>query len=75
MGWKKRVPVVPPPMVKFCILVVARLPLPVRKVFEFAVVPAIEAVGTPEPIILSTANLADAEAVPPIKRSRVEFLV
>ena len=68
------VPVSPPPIVRFCILVVARFPLPVRKVLELAVVPAIDAVGTPEPIILSTANLADALAVPPIRRSTVEFL-
>src|SRR4030042_5540630 len=68
-------PVSPPPIVRFCILVVARLPLPVRYVLELAVVPAIEAVGMPEPDMINTANLAEELAVPPMRRSRVEFLV
>ena len=53
-------------------MVVPRLPLPVRKVLVFAVVPAIEAVGVP-PATLIKANLAEPVEVLPSRRSSVMF--
>ena len=57
-------------MVKFCILVVARLPAPVRKVALLAVLAEMDAVGV-FPAILRTANLAEAVEVPPMNMSQV----
>ena len=66
-------PVVVPPRERDWLLVVARLPLPVRKVLAPATEPAMEAVGVPE-LTLRKANLAEAVACPPSSRSTVEFL-
>src|SRR3989304_9402055 len=73
--WGERVmlPVLLPPIVRLWLLVVARLPLPVRKVLAPATEPAMEAVGVPEPTLMK-ANLAEGVALPPTKRSTVVFL-
>ena len=60
-GLKDMSPVVDPPKVRDCLLVVARLPAAVRNAPPVIPVPAeIEAVGVPVPVMLSTANFADA---------------
>jgi len=64
-------PVVAPPMVSVWLLVVPRLPAPVRNVALLRP-PEIEAVGVPE-LTLVKANLADAVEIPPINRSTVAF--
>jgi len=64
------VPVVEPPRVRGAMLVVARLPSPVRYVATLAVVPDMEAVGVPS-FTLSIANLADVVETPPMRRSVV----
>ena len=53
-------PVVLPPNVRVWALVVPRLPNPVRKVALFPEFADIDAVGVPDPVMLSTANFADA---------------
>lgn len=66
-------PVVEPPRVNVCILVVANVPLPVmyRALFpEFA---EMDAVGVPESTLMN-ANLADVVAIPPIRRSCVVLI-
>ena len=63
-------PVVDPPRVSVWLLVVPRLPRPVRKVLlspEFA---EIEAVGVP-PLVLVKANFEERVDVPPTRRSYV----
>src|SRR3989344_6568626 len=67
-------PLSPPPKVRVCLLVVPRFPKPVRKAALLLPVPAeTEAVGVPL-LTFSTANLAEAEVVPPMRRSRVELI-
>ena len=60
------------PKTKSALFVVEILPLPSTKVDTFAVDPEIDAVGVPE-LIFKTLNLALVVAVPPTKRSTVEF--
>src|SRR3989304_4137659 len=63
-------PVSPPPRVRVCLAVVAIVPCALRD--NAPLVPAeTEAVGVPEPVILITANLAEAVVEPPSKRSFV----
>ena len=66
-------PVLVPPIVRLCALVVPRLPLPVRKVALLAVDPAILAVGVP-PATLMNANLAEEVDVDPRRTSSVILL-
>jgi hypothetical protein len=70
----ERFPVVLPPKVRVCILVVAKFPSPVKKTALFPELAEIEAVGVPVPIMLRTANLAEAVLVAPSKRSSVIFV-
>ena len=60
-GERTILPVPAPPKVRDWLLVVARLPLPVRKVLAPATLPAILAVGVPE-LTLMKANLAEEVA-------------
>ena len=64
-------PVVLPPRVKVCPLVVCRLPRPVKYVAIFPEAPEIEAVGVPE-LTPVNANFEEAVDTPPKRRSRVE---
>lgn len=66
-------PVVVPPRVSVCILVVARLPAPVMYVLFAPLFADIEAVGTPVPVLFVKANLADDVDVEPNNTSTVEF--
>ena len=66
-------PVVDPPKVRVCMLVVARLPAPVRKAALLPELAEMVAVGVPE-LTLRTANLAEVVAAPPMRRSTVELL-
>ena len=66
-------PVVPPPIVNDCLLVVARFPAPVRNVALLPEAAEIEAVGVPAPgFMFNTANLAEFVAVEPRRKSRVD---
>ncbi len=65
-------PVVAPPRVRVCPLVVPRLPAPVRKVALLPELADIEAVGVP-PATLRKPNLALVVAVAPRRRSSVSF--
>ena len=65
-------PVVFPPNVNVCPLVVWRLPNPVRYVAIFPEFAEILAVGVPL-LTFMKANLAAAVETPPIPRSKVEF--
>ena len=60
------------PKTKSALFVVEIFPLPSTNVATFEVVPEIEAVGVPE-FIFKTLNFAEVVAVPPTKRSTVEF--
>ena len=64
-------PLSPPPKVRDCLAVVARLPPAVNKAAP-AVPAETDAVGVPL-LTFMKANLADAVVAPPIKRSTVEF--
>jgi hypothetical protein len=63
-------PVEEVPRLRVCILVVPKVPLPVKKAAVLAVEPAIVAVGVP-PATLVNANLAEAVEVPPRRTSTV----
>lgn len=65
-------PVVEPPSVKVCMLVVARFPAPVSKVALLLELAEIVAVGVPEPTLMN-ANFADEVDCPPIEKSTVEL--
>lgn len=71
--FKTMLPVVSPPKVKVCALVVPRLPAPVRNVLLFVVPAEIEAVGVP-PATFMKANRAEAVEVLPSKISSVKFV-
>ena len=61
------------PIVRFCILVVCKIPVPVRYVELFPLFALMDAVGVPL-FTLITANLEELVAVPPIRRSTVELI-
>lgn len=70
LGDKVISPVVVPPTIKVCILVVAIVPAEVRYVAPVA--PETDAVGVPE-LTFKNPNLADEDEVPPNKTSIVEL--
>ena len=61
------------PKVRVCALVVPNTPNPVRKAALLPELADTEAVGVPE-FMFKTANLAEAEELPPTRKSRVEFM-
>src|SRR5260221_631921 len=67
---KTTFPVLLPPSVRLCALVVPRLPSPVKKVVLLDRFPEREAVGTPD-ATFSKANFAALVEVPPSRRSSV----